>query len=183
MPANEFNGKVTSQHDARRFRIAPDVVFGRGSDVPLAAGRAAHHHTATYFRGDARLLFYSERDISERAQRDQYQTRVSFNRVDDGFRSALFFRSAAWRRVPVIAQAIASVKPRRAYVRALQWLFRANEHRHLRIAKLRGIERVPAGLIDIYVSRNSGDGQNQNLRRAQRHDQRYGVIGSGIRVN
>src|ERR1700722_14342427 len=128
VPANKFNGKATSHHDARRFRIAPDVVFGRGSDVALAARRAAHDHTAAHFRGDARLLLQGERDIRERAYRDHYQAGVRFNRVDDRIASALFFRSAAWRRVAVIAQAIASVKPGRAYMRALQWFLRGREH-------------------------------------------------------
>ncbi len=68
-------------------------------------------------------------------------------------------------------------------MRALQWPFRACEHGHVRIAKLCGIERIPAGLMHIHVSRNDGDGQNMYLRRAQRHDQRHGVVGSGISVN
>src|SRR5580700_7321147 len=80
VPADKFNGKTTSHHDARRFRITPDVVFGRGSDVALAAGRAAHDHTATHFRSDARLLLQGERDIRKRAQRDHYKAGVRFNR-------------------------------------------------------------------------------------------------------
>ena len=68
-------------------------------------------------------------------------------------------------------------------MRALQWLFRARKHRHLRIAKLRRIDRITAGLMDIHVSRNRGDGQNLNLGRAQRHNQRNCIIGSCIGVN
>jgi hypothetical protein len=37
--------------------------------------------------------------------------------------------------------------------------------------------------MDIHVSRNRGDGQNLNLRRAQRHDQRNCIIGSCIGIN
>lgn len=43
---------------------------------------------------------------------------------------------------------------------ALQWPLRAREHRHVRITELRRIERITAGLMDIHVSRNRGDGQN-----------------------
>src|SRR5277367_693195 len=101
---------------------------------------------------------------------------MRFDRFDDGVRRVLFFRNAAWRRVAVIAQAVASVKPCGAYMRALQRLFRAYEHWHARIAKLRRVERVPGGLLNIHISRNGGDGQHLNLWRAQRHDERYGVI-------
>ena len=68
-------------------------------------------------------------------------------------------------------------------MRALQWPFRACEHGHVRIAKLCGIERITAGLMHIHVSRNGRDSQNLNLRRAQRHDQRNGIVGSGIGIN
>ena len=68
-------------------------------------------------------------------------------------------------------------------MRTLQWLFRACKHRHFRIAKLRRIDRITASLMDVHVSRNGGDGQNLNLGRAQRHDQRNRIIGSCIGVN
>src|SRR6266478_1598638 len=64
-----------------------------------------------------------------------------------------------------------------------QWPFRTSEYRHFRIAKLGGIQRIPAGLLHSHVSGNGGDSQNLYLRRAQRHDQRHGVIGSGIGIN
>jgi len=65
----------------------------------------------------------------------------------------------------------------------LEWLFRSCKHRHFRIAKLRRIERITAGLMDIHISRNGSDGQNLYLGRAQRHDQRNGIIGSCIGIN
>jgi hypothetical protein len=37
--------------------------------------------------------------------------------------------------------------------------------------------------MDIHISRNGGDGQNLNLGRAQRHDQRHSIIGSCIGIN
>ena len=68
-------------------------------------------------------------------------------------------------------------------MRALQGFFRACKHRHFGIAKLRGIERITSGLLDIHISCNGANGQNLNLGRAQRHDQRNGIIGSSIGVN
>jgi hypothetical protein len=68
-------------------------------------------------------------------------------------------------------------------MRALQGPFRTSENRHVRIAQLGGIERIPGGLTHIHVSRNHSDGHDLNLRRAQRHDQRHGVIGGGIGIN
>src|SRR6267143_238644 len=95
----------------------------------------------------------------------------------------LSFGNAAGRGIAVIAQAIASVKPLCAYVRAIEGFFRAYEHRHVQSTKFRGIKRVTAGLMDIHVSRNGRDGQNLNLGRAQRHNQCNGVIGSCIGIN
>ena len=65
----------------------------------------------------------------------------------------------------------------------LEWLFRSCKHRHFRIAKLRGIDRITAGLMDIHISSDGGDGQNLNLGRAQRHDQGNCIIGSRIGIN
>jgi hypothetical protein len=51
------------------------------------------------------------------------------------------------------------------------------------IAKFCRVESIASGLMDIHVSGDGGDGQNLDLGRAQRHDQRNGVIGSRIGIN
>jgi hypothetical protein len=119
MPADELDGKATSHHDARRFGITPDVVFGGGSDVAFAAGRAAHDYTAADFSGNAGLHLQGESDVGERAKRDHDQAGVRFDCIDDGLGGASFFGGAVRGRVGVIAEAIASVKPGRIDVRAL----------------------------------------------------------------
>jgi len=68
-------------------------------------------------------------------------------------------------------------------MRAVQGPLRARENRHVRIAQLGCIERIPGGLMHIHISRNHSDGRDLNFRRAQRHDQRHGVVGSGISIN
>ena len=83
----------------------------------------------------------------------------------------------------MIAEAIASVKPRSIQMRTLQRMLRALEHSDVRTAKFGCIKRVATGLVDIHVACDGGDGHNLNLRRAQRHDQRDGVVGGGIGVN
>ena len=134
VPADKLDGKATSHHDARRLRIAPDVVFGRRSDVAFATRRAAHYNAAAHFRRDPRPFLHRERDIRQRPQRDEYETRMSFNGLDDRIDGTLLFRRASWRRVAVIPQAIASVKPGRAYMRALQRLLCPRKNRDFRIA-------------------------------------------------
>ena len=37
--------------------------------------------------------------------------------------------------------------------------------------------------MDVHVSGHGGDGQDINLRRAQCHDQRHGIIGSGVGID
>ncbi len=183
VPADEFDGESAAHHNAGGFGIAPDVVFGGGSDVAFAAGSATHDDATADLCGDGGFLLQGEGDVGERTESDKDQAGVGVDRVDDGRGSALIFRSAAWRRVAVIAQAITTVKPGRAHVRALEWLLRASEHRDVRIAKLRGIERVARGLKDIDVSCHGGDGQDLNLGRVERHDQGNGIVGSGVSIN
>ena len=108
---------------------------------------------------------------------------MSLNRVDNGIVSDLSLRSATWRWVAVIAEAVAPVKPGSAYMRALQWMLRAGKHGDVRITELRRIERITAGLMNIHVSRNGGDGKNLNVGRAKRHDQSNGVVGSSVGIN
>lgn len=83
----------------------------------------------------------------------------------------------------MVSQAIASMEPVRALVRAIQRFFRAHEDRHIRAAKFGGIKRVPRGLLNGNVSRDGRNRQHAHLGRAKRHDQSDGVIGSGVGIN
>ena len=55
-------------------------------------------------------------------------------RVDNSVDGGLFFGRVSRRRIAVIAEAVAPVKPRGADMEALEWLFRASEDRNFRIA-------------------------------------------------
>ena len=183
VPADEFDGQPTAHDDAGGFWIAPDVVLGGGSYIAFAAWRAAHDDAAADFRDDAGPLLQGQRDVGERAERDYGQAWVRFDCVDDGVEGVLFFRSAAWGRVAVIAEAIAAVKPVGRGVCSLEWFFRAYKHRHLRATKFRGVKSVAGGLLNMHVSRDRGDGQNLDLRGAQRHDQGDSVVGGCVGID
>src|SRR6266704_5976765 len=53
VPAHQFYGQSTAQHNARSLGVAPDIVFGGRSHVPLTARRAPQDHTTTDPVGDA----------------------------------------------------------------------------------------------------------------------------------
>ncbi len=71
----------------------------------------------------------------------------------------------------------------RALVRAVQWFFRTHENGNIRAAEFRGIECIACGLLNGNVSRNRRYGQNAHIGGTKRHDQGYGVIGSGVGIN
>ena len=75
------------------------------------------------------------------------------------------------------------MEPVRALVRAMQRFFRAHEDRNVHATKLRGVERIACGLLNGHVSCNRGNCQNADSRRAEGHDQGYGVIGSGVGID
>ncbi len=51
------------------------------------------------------------------------------------------------------------------------------------MAEFRSVEGVARGLGDVHVSGDGGDAQDFDLRRAQSHDQSYGVVGGGVCVD
>ncbi len=108
---------------------------------------------------------------------------MRFDGGDDGLKSGQFFVRSARGRVAVIAQSIATVEPVRALVRAVHWFLRAHENGNVRAAEFRRVERIARGLLDGNISGNRRNRQDAHLGRAQRHDQSYGVIGSGVGIN
>lgn len=68
-------------------------------------------------------------------------------------------------------------------MRVLQWMLRAGKHGDVGLTEFRCVERIAAGSVNIHVSRNGGNGENLNVGRAQRHDQRNGVVGSSVGIN
>ena len=87
--------------------IDPDVVLRRGSDVALAARRSPHDHAAAHVRGNRRLSREGQSEVCERRQRHDRQPRMLFGLRNDGIGRVPTFHRSFWRRVPVLAQAVA----------------------------------------------------------------------------
>ena len=85
--------------------------------------------------------------------------------------------------IAVIAQPVLAVKPIRALVLAAQRLLRSDKYRNMRVAKFGGVQRISRRLLDADISRDGRNRQHANLRRAQRHDQRHGVVRGGVRID
>ena len=82
----------------------------------------------------------------------------------------------------MIPQAIFAMKPVRALMFAPQRLFRAHESRNVCATKLRSVERITCGLLDVDVAGDGGDRDHVH-GRAQSHDERDCVIGGNISVD
>jgi hypothetical protein len=83
----------------------------------------------------------------------------------------------------MVPQAVSPVEPVCALVRAGQRFFRTHVNRNISAAKLGSVERISRALLYADISGNGGDGQNLDARRAQRHDEGHGIIGSRIGIN
>src|SRR6516165_12534647 len=152
MPANQFDRQAAAYHHARRLRIAPNVVLCGGCDVAFATGGPTHDYAATYFFRDARTPLESEGNVRQRSQGYQNQPGIGLDGLDHRFHRRLLFDDAPWRRITVITETVLAVKPVRALVRAPERFCGANKHGNIRTAKLRGIQRVPGGLLDANIS-------------------------------
>src|SRR5580704_19317348 len=108
---------------------------------------------------------------------------MRLNGADDGIDRRFSFWTAARRQVASVAKAVVAVEPLRSTMLAFQRLVRAAINGNARSAKLRRIEGVSRGLLDGHIARHGGNRRNVNLRMAQRHDQRDGVVGSCVGVN
>src|SRR5207253_7452185 len=68
MPADQFHRQAAAYHDARRLRIAPNVVLRGGCDVAFATEGPTHNYAATYFFRDARIALESEGNVRQRSE-------------------------------------------------------------------------------------------------------------------
>src|ERR1700730_19024553 len=80
LPSDQLYRKATSHHDARGFRVDPDVVLCGRRHVAFATGCSSHHHAAAYICGDSGLFRKCQSDIGERTQCDENKSRVCLYR-------------------------------------------------------------------------------------------------------
>ena len=83
VPADELDGRSGFEDDFRGFGIHPDVVFGGGSDVALAARVAAHHAAAADVFDDAGIAADRQGDVREGSESDEHDSRISMYGLED----------------------------------------------------------------------------------------------------
>jgi len=183
LPSNQLHGKAAAHHDAGRFRIDPDVVLGSRCDVALAARRASHDHAAAHFCHHVGAFRQCQGNVGQRSQRNQNESRIRVDGLDNGIDRVQFLRRLARRRIVVVPQPVAPVKPTRVLVGAKQRFFRAREDRNIRTAKFYCIESVARRLFEVHISGNDGDRGNPDVGGTQRHDERDRVVGSCVGID
>ena len=83
----------------------------------------------------------------------------------------------------MLAKTVASMKPGCILIFMKQRLIRAGKDRHVRPAKLGGVERVTRGLLHVDVASNCGNRDDADFWVAQCHDDGYGVVGGGVGID
>ena len=147
MPADQFDRQSAVHDNARRLGIDPDVVFRGRRDVAFATWIAAHDHAAADVGDDRRLPRNGQRNIGQRTERDQNESRIRLDGLDDGIDRVRLLRGLFRRGIVVIAESVASVKPGCVLIGAKQRLRRARIDRNIRAAKFDGVESVARGLL------------------------------------
>ena len=98
------------QRDVRRFGIEVEIELGRRRDVAVAGDRAAHHHEAGDPLRQRGIQLERQRDVGQRAQRDQHQPpRVCVGQAQDGQSRVFVLGLACGRREADVAEAILPV--------------------------------------------------------------------------
>src|SRR5436190_944129 len=112
LPSDELYRKAAAENDAGSLRIYPDVVFGGRRYVSLATRSASHDYAAANFRGSIWPFRQCEGKIREWRQSDHDDSRICLDGLDDRIGGGHLARSFTWRRIIVISESIAAMKPR-----------------------------------------------------------------------
>ena len=152
----------------RRFRVEGDVEFGRRGDVAVRGDRAAHDHEALDPLRQGRIELERQRDVGQRAERDQQQfAGVLVRQPQDRECGVLGLGRRASRRVPDIAEAVAPMHVGGIGRRMQQRIGAAGVDRHVvtpgDFAQLQGIAH---GVLEADVA--GGDGQADAVRGRDR---------------
>lgn len=83
----------------------------------------------------------------------------------------------------MIAHAVAPMEPTSIFERPQQRSLRAAKDWHIRAAKLSRVQRIAASLLYPYVACYYRDGRHCYISSFERHDERDGVVGSGVCVD
>src|SRR4029077_3357439 len=85
--------------------------------------------------------------------------------------------------VSMIAESIRAVEPIRYLKLTEQRTFRARIYGHVDVAQFDREQSIAGSLCNRNVSRNHGYGGDANFGRAQRHNERHGVVRSCVSVD
>jgi hypothetical protein len=83
----------------------------------------------------------------------------------------------------VIAEPVAPVEPDSIFEWASQGRGGPHEDRNGGTTKLDSIESILRCLIDRVIARDDSDREDTYVRRAERHDERHGIIRRGIGID
>ena len=83
----------------------------------------------------------------------------------------------------MFSEAIAAMKPGCVLISAQEWLVGAGVDGHVCCAEFDGVESIAGRLRDGDISSDGRDCHDANAGRAQRHDERDGVVGSGVGID
>lgn len=83
----------------------------------------------------------------------------------------------------MISESIPAMKPGCVLVPAEERLFGTGVNRNLRATEFDSVKSVASGLQMWNIARDGRYSHNADVRRAQRHDQRDGIIGSRIGID
>src|SRR5205807_9569534 len=108
---DELYRKAAAESDAGSLRVYPAVVFGGRRYVCLATRSAAHDYAAANLRGSIWPFRQCEGKIREWRQSDHDESRICLDGLDDRIGSVYLARSFTWRRIIVISESIAAMKP------------------------------------------------------------------------
>ena len=183
MPADQFDRELATDDGAGRFGIAPDIVFGGGSDVTFAAGIAAHENEARNVASEVRAQFERQRDVGERADSNDHDAGIGFNGLQDSVDGVKLFGDAVLRSITAIGEAVFAVEPVGRSVRACQRLGGANVDRRFGVAEFGDVEGVARSLVDGDIAGDGGDGAEVDVRVAKGHENGDSVVGGGVGVD
>src|SRR5437667_5529872 len=183
LPTDKLHRKSTKQDNTSSFGIDPDVVFGGWRHVSFAAGSTSHNQTAGDFGSNFRPLRQRQGEIGEGSQRHQYDSKIRFDSLDDRIGGVRFSRRFTGRRVIVISQSVATMKPGCALMHSKQRFFSTGINRDIGSAEFNCVERVPGGLLNINISGDCRDCCNLDVGCAKSHDDRHGVVGGGVGID
>ena len=182
--ASSMSGEC-GKHDVRGFRIEGDVEFGRRGDVAVRADRTPHHHAAGDPLRQGRVELQRQRDVGQRAQRDQQQpASMLMRQPQDGQGGVFGLGLACRRRVAGIAKAIAAMHiggvHARDAARARRQPANTGTSHAADIAQLQG---VGDGVFQADIAGGDGQGHDVMARVVESHQQGERVVHARVGID